>query len=404
MTLHYLDQCLACGGRNLYGDLYLGKQPPANLLLKSPDDYFPQYPLMFNMCRDCSHGQLAFILDREDLFGSDYKYASGTSYTLNNYFQSFANCIAQITPPNSRILEIASNDGSLLKKLGEKDLQCYGIEPSESLAKNYNGTVGFWPDTEHKVNGYFNIIIGLNVLAHVSDPLEFLSVAKKRLATGGLIIIQTSQGDLLESYQFDSIYAEHFSYFNRKSMTVLADRAGLRLDAAYRMNIHGLSDIWVLSDPQIKCPLLSAPFEGSPWFIDHTPNLKDNFFVEFYFRNLKRKLQEITDYIKLRKQECFSKNRPFVLLGCAAKAQTVLNAAGVIPDFVLDESPLKIGSWAPGWNHMVMSLKSIKDIDNPLVVIGAWNFADELIEKVKSIRYDPIEFCQYFPIIKRQTI
>jgi len=148
----------------------------------------------------------------------------------------------------SSVLDIGCNDGSQLDKFKALNVDTYGVDPAENLyetsSKNHKVTCGYFDD---KYNRSHDIITIQNAFAHNPNPLELLKNCKKNLEIDGLLFIQTSQADMILNNEFDTIYHEHISYYNIKSMMFLCNRVGLNLIDVVKTPIHGTSYIFIIS-------------------------------------------------------------------------------------------------------------------------------------------------------------
>jgi SAM-dependent methyltransferase len=246
-------RCLACDHAGLALALDLGAQTLANDYLPEASDAAIRYPLALTHCPACGHGQLSHFVSPQRLFGH-YLYASGTSQTLLRYFDWFAQACRSVVPEGSRVLEIASNDGSLLQTLKAAGFDVLGIDPARNLAhaaqqRGLPTLCDFWPSDQIASDARFELVIGQNVLAHTPTPHAFLQAVQRHLSPTGLCLIQTSQAQMLDNGEFDTIYHEHHSFFTPRSMAVLAQRSGLALRAVHQVAIHGNSWLFVLSHP-----------------------------------------------------------------------------------------------------------------------------------------------------------
>ena len=255
-----LEECLACGGENLYQYLDLGTQPYANDLKKTPGESKPTEELRVNLCLDCFHSQLSVIVDPKALY-KDYKYVSGTTETLKKHFQSLAHSAVTNSQGSLisglNVLDIGSNDGTLLSCF--KDLHCevQGIDPAETMLleaakNNIPTTIASWPGEWFQVyDKPFHIITACNVFAHNPNPLAFLRGCKRVLHAQGKIIIEFPYGkNTFQETQFGQIYHEHISYFNVNSFVHLAERAGLAISKVDLTPIHGGSIRFTLQKSQ----------------------------------------------------------------------------------------------------------------------------------------------------------
>lgn len=397
---YHQASCLCCANSNLNLVIDLGNQPLANNLIHQKDENYDTFPLALNGCLDCGHLQLKYFVDPTLLF-DDYSYASGTSNTLKNYFDWFAKECLKIVKPGSNVLEIASNDGSLLYHLNLAGYKVTGIDPAKNLClsaaeKGFNVICDYWPSEKISTQTTYDLIIAQNVFAHNPDPYKFLMGIKNALSENGIGIIQTSQAMMFERGQFDTIYHEHYSFFSISSFKKLIERCGLVLNEVMISDIHGDSYIFCFSKKVRKLDwFMSAPFYKE----------KIKFNVEFLPENFLRELTDFNLKVTTTKknvvnviQDYKKDNYKIIFVGAAAKAIVFMNYAQIHPDYVIDEAPLKIGKFIPQVDVEIKSLSSIDHIDfSILYIISAWNFKDELILKLKSRRQLKDKFLTYFP-------
>jgi SAM-dependent methyltransferase len=401
--------CLVCGGPT-EPLLDLDMQPLANVLLRDGTEGFDTYPLGLATCPACSHAQLTHFLPPGVLF-SDYLYASGTSTTLRQYFQWFAAGLAACLPAGARVLEIASNDGSLLTQMAAEGFDVTGVDPAANLnavaaAAGHRVLTGFFP--EAKPQGHFDAVVAMNVTAHTPQPLAFLRGVADILAPGGVAILQTSQALMLANGEFDTIYHEHYSFFTVASMRRLAERAGLRLEQVRLVSVHGTSFLFFLRRADdAASPLVfpaQAPFavawpEPVPAYLalHPAPGAVRAAYADFAAK-AKSTMQGVASRLSWHK----ARGRQVALAGVAAKALTFVRAAGIEPDLYLDEAPLKIGRLVPGSHAPIAPLTAIAGLQRDTVfLIGAWNFADELIRKIRAIEHGfEATFLIHYPHIR----
>lgn len=405
------SKCLVCGGPT-YVVLDLGRQPLANLLLATPSDPYELHNLALAACSACSHGQLTHFVDPSTLF-AHYLYASSTSGTLRGYFDWFAANLRQMLPQSARILEIACNDGALLKSLGAQGFDAIGIDPAVNLtecgrARGLNVVTGFFPASAPQ--GPFDAIIAMNVLAHTPKPAAIIEGIRGLLAPGGMAFVQTSQTFMLEHGQFDTIYHEHYSFFTPRSMRRLCTDHGLRLDAIVITTVHGGSALYLLR--HADAPTLTQPVRIEPSFVSSDSHcLKDMSeypigdvpaHYERFAKAALESLRPMKDAVLRQK----IRGLPTALTGVAAKSMTFIRAAAISPDAYLDEADLKIGRYVPGTGKAVGPLARAGELpDQALFMIGAWNFADEISTKVASLRPDrATRFITAFPEFKEWII
>jgi SAM-dependent methyltransferase len=400
--------CIVCDApvRRL---LDLDVQPPANLLLRDASEPHEAFPLGFSVCPSCTHGQLSHFVDPARLF-RHYLYASGTSGTLKAYFDWFSAALAEGGRRGSRVLEIASNDGSLLASLEAHGFAAIGVDPAENLnsiatAAGRTVITGFFPQARPK--GLSDVIVAMNVAAHTPNPAAFMRGVRECLAPGGVAIIQTSQAMMIANGEFDTVYHEHYSFYTVASMTRLAEICGLRVDDVRLVSVHGVSLMFFLrraEDDVAPVPFLGgAQFqvawpEPTPPFLSRSLSGADA--LDAYATFSEGAKTAMTSAATLVNEHRAS-GRRVALVGVAAKALTFIRAAGITPDMYIDEAPLKVGMIVPDTGHVIEPLQNAAGIaDDTTFLIGAWNFAEELIRKIRELNATSTpKFVMYFPKI-----
>jgi len=391
-----LKQCLCCDNSNLYPILDLNSQPLANSYLKNKEDDEDVFPLGINFCKKCSHVQLTHAVDPNKLF-RNYLYVSGTSKTLSSYFEWFVTFCNKYVG-NKNILDIACNDGTQLDHFKSDGYETYGIDPAENLydisSKKHNIICDFLTQKSiEKFDKKFDLITAVNVFPHNSYPKEFLNICMNSLSDSGHLIIQTSQCDMFKKNQFDTIYHEHISFFTVKSFCTLAKKVGLKIIDVRRVSIHDKSFIFVLS---------KNGQDRSDEFIEldyKSGNEIDIDFMKKYAENSRKiafETQQKIDEIK-------SKGYKIIGYGAAAKGNTFINFSKFNLEYIVDDNPLKHNLYAPGSRIPIYSPDKLQDEEDKICVVPlAWNFFDEIKEKVDSRITTKRIFLKYFPEVSVQ--
>ncbi len=407
MSNHLLKNCLCCGSDELRLVLDLGVQPPANSYTHTAAEKVAEHPLGLNVCSRCWHAQLSFCVDRQEIFDR-YAYVSGTSGTLNKFFKWFAASLAARLPAGARVLELAANDGSLIKEMQAAGIDCVGVDPARNIVEKAQAeglpiVCGYWPGAADQVEGQFDAIVCMNVVAHVDDPKAFVAACRAKLKPGGVLLIQPSQARMFGNHEFDTCYHEHISFFNTRSMGVLAESVGLKLVDTALVKIHGDSPIYMLCHPDAPASdVLRGAFRDGDFAIaedlptyEQQIRLFDWATYDAFRAHAKAVVQNLGDEVKRRREQGFE----VVFVGAAAKAMTVVNAGAIQPDRFLDESPLKIGLHAPGIGTRIEGLDACKQLTKPaFFVITAWNFRHELAAKLRAVGVpEGSVFYSYFP-------
>jgi 2-polyprenyl-3-methyl-5-hydroxy-6-metoxy-1,4-benzoquinol methylase len=392
MSYKKIEKCLCCDNDELDFVLDLNSQPLANSYLKNKDDEEDVFPLGINYCPKCTHIQLTHAVDPDLLF-KDYLYVSGTTKTLRDYFDWFSSFTNSYTI-GRKVLDIACNDGSQLDAFTRRNIgfKTYGIDPAENLfdisSKNHNVICDYLTeDSLKKFDTKFDIIIAQNVFAHNTYPKQFLELCKTALNEYGRIFIQTSQADMVKNNQFDTIYHEHISFFSVKSFCTLAKNAGLSVIDVVRTPIHGTSFVFVLSN---------SLEDKSEKFIAREDNLSQEVIVR-YVENCKRISNETFNKISELRELGYK----IIGYGAAAKGNTFLNFSKFQLDYILDDNPLKHNMYSPGSKIKIVPPNYLLNETGKICIVPlAWNFFDEIKEKVLLMRDEDIIFLKYFPEVE----
>lgn len=363
--------------------LNLGRQPLANDYPPEPTP-LPTFPLVVAYCECCSHSQLTVSVDPGALF-RHYLYVSGTTDTLRAYFRDFAASVQGEQGPGLRVLDIASNDGSLLEEFRARGHSVLGVDPAENLvalaeARGIPTIPDFWTEKTAGRVGQFDVIVAMNVLAHVPDPLGFLQGVRRALASGGRAYIQTSQAEMFVNHEFDTVYHEHLSYFSVRSFLALFRRAGLRPIAVRKPPVHGTSFLWTCeASTEATMPRSAADLLES--------EARDGWHDLSAYANFGTQARESAAWVRSVLYDERAAGRNPVGYGAAAKGNTFLNFAGLELPMIIDDNPLKVGRYAPGSLIPIAESSRLAEIDEPIcVLILAWNFVDEIIRRVREAR------------------
>lgn len=377
-TYKILDKCLCCDSSNLQTVIDLGYQPPANSYLKSINEEELFFPLKLNYCSNCTHLQLSHAINPDILF-KNYLYVSGTTKTLKDYFNNFVKLVLSYTSKKTqlKILDIACNDGSQLDTFKANGHLTYGIDPATNLfpisSKNHNIICDYFTkDSVSKFDTKFDIIIAQNVFAHNSYPQEFLRICKDYLEDDGIIFIQTSQADMVENCQFDTIYHEHISFFNPNSMSILVEKNKLFINDILKVPIHGNSYVFIISKKNKRYSIYGESKINNKTLDIFTNSVKDT------IHNIKLDIKKFID----------STPKGLVVgYGAAAKGNTVLNYGKIKLDYIVDDNSLKQGLYTPGMKIPIVSLDFINSLNRNIAWIPlSWNFFEEIKHRIEQSR------------------
>jgi 2-polyprenyl-3-methyl-5-hydroxy-6-metoxy-1,4-benzoquinol methylase len=383
-NLQEIKKCLACDHDDLKMVLDLNNQPLANSYKNSKDAVEDSFPLAIKVCQNCHHVQLTHIVN-PDLIYKNYLYVSGTTKTYVDYMDWYAKfCIEKLGHVPSSVLDIGCNDGSQLDKFKALNVDTYGVDPAENLyetsSKNHKVTCGYFDD---KYDRSHDIITIQNAFAHNPNPLELLKNCKNNLEIDGLLFIQTSQADMILNNEFDTIYHEHISYYNIKSMMLLCNRAGLNLIDVVKTPIHGTSYIFIISADRSAPSTIKNLVE-----METAAGLYTNFTYTKYTSNCIEKVANFADRVDYWRAQGYK----IVGYGAPAKGNTFLNFARIPLDIIIDDNKLKQGLFTPGSSIEIVGseiLGTYTEDDKVLFIPLAWNFFKEIKQRILSVRNNP---------------
>jgi 2-polyprenyl-3-methyl-5-hydroxy-6-metoxy-1,4-benzoquinol methylase len=387
------NECRVCESKKLLTVLNLNNQPPPNRL----DDLFWELlnvPLKLNLCINCYHLQLESVLNPIILY-KNYSYLSGTSNTMKIYFKNF---VKSLNVMNKKVLDIACNDCALLDCFKEFNNDTYGIDPAENIVKNINNHkiyCGFFnKDAVNYFKIKFDIITAFNVFAHVDDIYDFLNKLYLISNDKTDIYIQTSQCNMIQNNEFDTIYHEHLSFFNINSMKYCLNKLNFILYDIKIVNVHGSSYLFYIKQKTNFKELENV--NNRLMYENNTGIYKlDTYFN--YSDNIYKWKIELINLLK-------NKNK-LVGVGASAKGITILNFIkdellnnNIIIEYIIDENKLKIGKRINSIKIDICDFNKIKEIDDTIYfILFAWNFKDELINKINKIRNNNV-FINLFPL------
>jgi len=296
------------------------------------------------------------------------------------------------------VLDIACNDGTQLNYFKDEGFKTYGIDPAENLHKlsSENHTVVCDYFNADKFDRQFDVITAQNVFAHNSNPKEFLEHCDELMHDESVLYIQTSQAEMILNNQFDTIYHEHVSFFNINSMNELVKRTNLTLTDVIKTPVHGISYLFRFT---------KNTFEGrrkvfNEIEVERQRGLLSKKTYDEYAKNVISVVGNFKELVQNSKREGFK----LVGYGAAAKGMTFLNFADVNLDVIIDDNELKHNLYTPGKNTIIKPngfLKQYKEDDKILFIPLAWNFYDEIQERILKTRDNKNDwFLRYFPEVK----
>jgi len=391
--------------------LDLGFAPPSNAYLDEQDLVRPEtyFPLRVMVCDQCWLVQTQDYAEVEQLFDDSYAYFSSVSQSWLDHAQRYTDMIVdrlRLTA-NSKVVEIASNDGYLLKNFLSCGIPCLGIEPTASTAAPAR-ELGipvveefFGVDLARDLairEGKADLIIGNNVFAHVPDINDFAQGMAALLASGGTITLEFPHlMRLLEFNQFDTVYHEHFSYLSLGAVNHILAAAKLRLFDVEELSTHGGSlRVYAChpSDPRSANPAVAHTLTR-----ERQAGMEDLSSYRDFQQSADSVKNALLEYLIGQKRD----GKTIVAYGAAAKGNTLLNYAGIKPDlikYVCDGATSKQGKYMPG-SHIPIHPPSMLERDVPdVVLILPWNIADEIRAVAKARVPEDCSFVTAIPRLR----
>jgi SAM-dependent methyltransferase len=389
-----LPPCRACGNSGLVPFLSLGRTPLSDGLLTEEQLAGPEptYPLDVAFCPTCALVQILETVPAEVLFGEDYPYYSSFSDALLRHSRENAENLIRIRDLNDRslVVEIASNDGYMLRNFAERGIPVLGIDPAPGPARAAQQAgvetlcTFFDIDLAERLKGegkLADVVIANNVLAHVPDLNGFIFGVRTILKEDGVAVIEAPYvGDLIDHCEFDTIYHEHMCYYSVTSLNNLFNRHGLVLSDVQRLSIHGGSlRLYVTKQEAVDKVVHTMRQKEKEAGLDRID----------YYRDFARKVDEICARLVAMIRAYKAEGKRIAAYGAAAKGSTLINYAGIGTDlieFVVDRNTHKQGLYMPGKHIPIRAPEKLLEEMPDYVLLFTWNFKDEILEQQSEYR------------------
>lgn len=384
-----VDHCRLCKtGRLSEPKVAFPPTPLANEYLKDPVSQ-ELFPLEVCVCMACGHYQLNEGIDPSRLF-SIYSYAAGHSAANIAHFRDAATHEAEkfALPRGSRVLDIASNDGTLLKAFMDLGMDVLGIDPAQNLATEANAQgittiTGFFTAARavslKKEYGAFDLVTANNVFAHVPDLEDFAKGVKIMLAPEGIFSFEVSYFvDVCDKVLFDTIYHEHSSYHTLSPLVPFFEKLDMELfDVEHLPNHGGSVRVYVRN----KGAVIESNDDGAARL---QKLLEEEQTIEKKVDALQDKITHLREKLLEKLNALKAEGKSIAVYGALAKATTLMYAFGLdgsIIDFVVDDAPLKQGLYMPGTHIPIVASEAIQESKTDVLLVLAWNFADSIMRK-----------------------
>lgn len=412
----HIPQCQVCNSNKLHTILDLGHQPLCDSLLteKTLNEPEKAYPLRMVWCQNCTGVQIDYCVSAEEVYHPDYPYRSGITKELAEYQENMALSLAKKydLKPKDLVIDVGSNDGTLLKGFQKYGVKTLGVEPT-NIAKiaNRNGvkTIQAFFDIKtakaiKKEYGSASIVITTNTFAHMQTLGEFIMGAHYLLRDDGVFVNETHYLlDIIKGGQFDTIYHEHLRTYSLKSYIKLFDQYDFTVTDVERGDRYG-GNIRVYAtkgkgksiSPQVKKLLKIEKDFGIE---------KVETYIQFANR-VKKARFEFMDFIFKTKK----RGKSIIGNSCPARASTLLNYYGVdselLPYIAEQPTSLKLNMYLPGKHIPIVNNQRLIDEQPDFVVILAWHYAKPIMEQLKArgLKSDFVIPLPDFRIVKNSKV
>jgi SAM-dependent methyltransferase len=377
-TYREVTACRLCDSTDLTEALRLPDTPLANEL-----DGTELFPLVVNWCGSCGHHQLSIAVSPGRLWGPDYPYQSGTSPVFRKHLEALADEVATLKPGGC-VLEIASNDGTLVDMLTARGLLAAGVDPSGPDAPARGLQPIPWPPRTNppsgpgagvrlaRMSGMLDCILALNVFAHVDDLHSFTAAVKEALAPDGVFIVEVGyQPEVAERGHFDTIYHEHMSYHSVAPLEKFFHKHGLGIEREKENDSQGGS-VRLYVKHRDKLGVLWATHDPSP------------------MEQLRPIIDSRAAALKHALNTLFHRGEMVCIYGAPAKLTTLLYATGLekMPfNCVGDDNPRKVGRTTPGNHIPIVSVEDMLARKPDTVLVASWNFFDDIRRKLRDMGF-----------------
>jgi len=404
-------KCRHCHSELELEFLDLGNAPPSNAYLKSEDLRKPEitYPLRILTCTNCWLVQTEDYAQADALFSDDYAYFSSTSKGWLKHAADYCTMMTERLglTSDSFVVELASNDGYLLKNFVAAGVPCLGIEPTKSTAEAaraigvpvreqfFGKSVG---EQMAKTDERADLVLGNNVYAHVPDINDFTQGVAALLKPNGVVTFEFPHLlRLIAQNQFDTVYHEHFSYLSLTAVTAIFTAAGLRIFDVEELPTHGGS-LRIYGCLKAADHIVTAAVERILQ-AETDAGLQE---AQTY-RAFQKKADAVKDGLVRFLLDAKAAGKSVAGYGAAAKGNTLMNYAGIRPDlmpFVCDAAKAKIGQYLPASHIPILPPETLQKRRPDYLVILPWNIADEVMKQNADLAALGTKFVVAVPELK----
>jgi 2-polyprenyl-3-methyl-5-hydroxy-6-metoxy-1,4-benzoquinol methylase len=396
-THRVLDSCRACGSKDLflYADFWVTPLSNAYIPTNEKDKEELKFPLQMVCCKNCFLSQLSVVVNPNIMY-KNYAYRSSISKTFLEHCDKLAEeCVNKYNLTKEDLyVDIASNDGCLLRSFKGHNIKVLGVDPASNLSEiaNKKGltTINrYWnKETANKISQEYGkafLITALNCFAHVDDINNFVEGVKILLKDEGIFIIEVPHFlDFIKRSEFDTCYHEHLSYYSIKPLIKLFKKHDMKIIDIKKIDIHG-GTIRIYISKNINQIEINKESINKIIKLEEENNLYDpETYIHFSSKVHKIK-EDLTKTLKKLKEE----GKRVAGFGASAKGNMLLNYCNInneVIDYIIDETPEKQNKLTPGMKIPILAFSHLKENPPDYLLILPWNFAKEIINKTQDFK------------------
>lgn len=378
-----MGKCRLCNSSNLIEWLDLGMQPHSDHFISEPRD-LQTYPLAVCVCNGCGFNQLSHVVAKEDLYLVDYLYESSITKQAQEHWEEFADDVSKKNGLQNNVLDIGSNDGTLLSKFKKLGCTVQGFDPTPQATgiaiKNGIPTIqkffNFKNAKENVAEKSIDIVLGTNVFAHIDNLYDFMYGVDYILSEKGVFVFESPYfGEFLKGVEFDTVYHQHLSYISLMPLVSFFRKFNMEIFDVEMRPLHGGVARVYISRRGLKDISLNAysVIGGETWLMNDLKAFSDR---------TKKFKQRFYDHIK----KLYNDGKKIAIVSTPAKGNTLLNYTGIgkFISFATDKSTLKQGRFTPGTNIKIYPDDHLIFGSADVGIVLAWNFFDEIERNVRA--------------------
>lgn len=369
-------QCRMCKSEDLKQWLDLGLHPHSDQFHKEIEPEM-RYPLGVSQCQGCGLNQLTYIVAKEELYLKDYLYESSITKTADAHWTEFAETTSKKVglKPNSLVVDIGSNDGTLLTKFKALGHQVLGIDPTPeatqiAIDRGVPTKQEFFGESQYDFKA--NLVVGANVFAHIHDLDKFMDDVKSILTEDGVFIFESPYfGEFLKGVEMDTVYHQHLSYLSLTPVVKFMEKHGMEVFDVEQRALHGGAfRVYIARKGQRTVqPLVKKLMDSETWTFQDLEEV-----AELFSKQMRLLLGTVL--------ECKALGKTVAVVSTPAKGNTLINYSGIgrFISLATDKSKLKQGRYTPGSFLKVYSDEELIKQQPDFAIVLAWNFFDEIVK------------------------